>query len=86
MERGYAKTTTNHVAEVTGVSIGSLYQYFRHKDALVLAVINRHGEGILDLLRHEKFDFATSDIDAAVRGFVRAMIEAHSINLKLHRI
>ena len=41
MERGYAKTTTNHVARVAGVSIGSLYQYFSNKDELVLAIINR---------------------------------------------
>ena len=40
VERGYAKTTTNHVAQVAGVSIGSLYQYFRNKDELIMAVIN----------------------------------------------
>lgn len=41
-ERGYRATTTNHVAELAGVSIGSLYQYFPNKDALLVALAERH--------------------------------------------
>jgi AcrR family transcriptional regulator len=37
-ERGFNATTTNHVAEVAGVSVGSLYQYFPNKLALLAAV------------------------------------------------
>ena len=43
---GYEATTTNHVAELAGVSIGSLYQYFPNKDALVTALHERHGEEV----------------------------------------
>jgi len=32
---------TNRVAEVAGVSVGSLYQYFPNKDAIVVALIER---------------------------------------------
>ena len=38
---GLAAFTTNRVAEVAGVSIGSLYQYNPNKDALVTALIER---------------------------------------------
>ena len=37
--RGFERLTTNHVARVGGVSIGSVYQYFPAKEALVGAVI-----------------------------------------------
>lgn len=40
-ERGYA-ATTNEIAARAGVSIGTLYQYFRDKDALLVALAERH--------------------------------------------
>ncbi|HEY7903491.1 MAG TPA: helix-turn-helix domain-containing protein, partial [Casimicrobiaceae bacterium] len=39
---GYAGATTNRIADVAGVSIGSVYQYFPNKDALVVALHARH--------------------------------------------
>lgn len=41
---GYAKATTNRVAELAGVSIGSLYQYFPSKEALVAAILDQQIE------------------------------------------
>jgi AcrR family transcriptional regulator len=39
---GYAAGTTNRIAERAGVSIGSLYQYFPNKDAIVVELARRH--------------------------------------------
>src|SRR2546423_5851957 len=39
---GYAKGTTNRIAERAGVSIGSLYQYFPNKGAIVVELSRRH--------------------------------------------
>jgi len=42
VKEGYDRASTNKIAAVAGVSIGSLYQYFPSKEALVAAVIDRH--------------------------------------------
>jgi AcrR family transcriptional regulator len=41
---------TNRVAEVAGVSVGSLYQYFPNKEALVAALIDRHQEALAEAI------------------------------------
>ena len=50
-ERGWAGITTNAVAETAGVSIGSLYQYFPNKLALIEAVRRLHFDELLSVLR-----------------------------------
>jgi len=39
---GYARATTNKIARRAGVSVGSLYQYFPHKDSLLATLQERH--------------------------------------------
>src|ERR1700681_4876663 len=34
--------STNHIAEVAGVGIGSLYQYFDSKEAIAESLLERH--------------------------------------------
>ena len=42
VETGFAAATTNAIAERAGVSVGSLYQYFPNKLALLAALKERH--------------------------------------------
>ncbi|MFD8338281.1 TetR/AcrR family transcriptional regulator [Streptomyces solisilvae] len=41
-EHGYAAGTTNRIAEHARISIGSLYQYFPNKDAILVELLVRH--------------------------------------------
>lgn len=46
-----AKITTNQIAERAGVSVGSLYQYFRNKDQIVLCLAERHRDDSIKQVR-----------------------------------
>jgi AcrR family transcriptional regulator len=46
-ETGFAGTSINVIAESAGISIGSLYKYFRSKEDLFLAIIEQ-GRGVLE--------------------------------------
>ncbi len=83
-ERGWEGLTTNAVAEVAGVSIGSLYQYFPHKLALVEAVRRRHFDDVLAVLCAA----ADSQLPRArrIEALVDGMIGVHSRNPAAHRV
>src|SRR3546814_3035933 len=53
VKEGFDKASTNHIAELAGVSVGSLYQYFPGKEALVAAVVERHNLEIMQTVRAE---------------------------------
>ena len=71
-ERGLADTTTNHIAARAGVSVGSLYQYFDGKNALVDALMERQQA---DLTRAIGAQFGAM-LDADLRSVTHAALTA----------
>jgi AcrR family transcriptional regulator len=83
---GYEATTTNRVAVAAGVSIGSLYQYFPNKEAIVGALIDRHLERQREWLRQTALTAMTQPIEQAVRALIEGLIAAHRVDPALHRV
>jgi AcrR family transcriptional regulator len=86
VKEGFDKASTNHIAEVAGVSIGSLYQYFPSKEALVAAVIERHQQEIMQTVRVELARASTEPLEKAMRQFVAVAVKAHCLDPRLHRV
>jgi AcrR family transcriptional regulator len=86
VKEGYDRASTNKIAAVAGVSIGSLYQYFPSKEALVAAVSERHSHEVLQLMRNALAKVAARPIEVAAREFVSVAIDAHRVNPRLHRV
>jgi AcrR family transcriptional regulator len=86
IREGFDKASTNHIAEVAGVSVGSLYQYFPGKEAIVAALIDRHNEEVMQAVRSELAEAANLPLEQAVRKLVEVAVRAHRIDPKLHRV
>lgn len=85
-EYGYSASTTNRIAEYARLSIGSLYQYFPNKDAILRALMEQHVEAGMTLLAQRIADGLPERLDATLRIVVRAAIENHSDDPGLHRV
>ncbi|MFD4252393.1 TetR/AcrR family transcriptional regulator [Amycolatopsis thermoflava] len=84
-EHGYAAGTTNRIAERAGISIGSLYQYFPNKDAILAELLVRH----IDRGRWtsaDQLDLSPGTLEALVRALVRDAIDNHRDDPQLLRI
>lgn len=78
---GWAKFTTNEVAELAGASIGSLYQYFPNKLSLIEAIRRRHFDAVIKVLEKACEAPLESDVVLLVDG----MLNVHSSNPSLHK-
>ena len=86
VREGFDKASTNRIAEVAGVSVGSLYQYFPGKEALVAALIDRHNQEIMQIVRGELAEVVNQPVEQAVRKLVAVAVKAHRVDPKLHRV
>lgn len=78
-EKGYFKTTTNEIAKVAEVSIGSLYFYYRDKDMILVEILDRYNESFLKV--HESLNLQLEAYRINPRlwltRFMEEMIKSH---------
>jgi len=83
-KQGFEAATTNQIAERAGISIGSLYQYFPNKDALILGVQKRHHQDVLSTVRTAMDLSGALPLRAAVRSVIAANLDMHLKSPQLH--
>lgn len=84
VREGPDAATTNRIAKAAGVSIGSLYQYFDSREAILTALAQAHADEMLALLATHVAAIAGAPPKVAVETFVAAMIKAHQAAPELH--
>jgi len=88
IERGYAATTTNHIAKRAGTSIGSLYQYFPNKEAIAVELLQRHivdGPAFMESNIIHSLE-SHRDPTEMVKCFIEAACDHHAENSALHKV
>jgi AcrR family transcriptional regulator len=82
---GLDRATTNRIAELAGVSIGSLYQYFPGKEALLAALIEREARADLDALRDVFEAGRALPLADAIATAVAELVARHARHPGLYR-
>ena len=86
--RGYLRATTNEVAELAGVSVGSLYQYFPDKAALLTALHERHIETVASAMLEAMCAQSATDrrSGSTLAAVVHSCVRLHGKNRQLQRL
>lgn len=74
--QGDEALTTNRIAERAGFSIGTLYQYFPNRDAILDALIERERESSEKRIRGALAQVERGEIAETVREIVRILINS----------
>ena len=82
-EMGWAQTTTNHIAERAGVSVGSLYQYFENREELFAALIEREIGAITERLDEQIPLLLKVDAPTAIRAVLEVAFAYFESNERL---
>jgi AcrR family transcriptional regulator len=83
---GYDRASTNRIALAAGVSVGSLYQYFPSKEALVAALVERHVAQMTTLVKAKLAEVALEPLHIAISTMIQAMFDAHAVDPGLHKV
>jgi AcrR family transcriptional regulator len=76
-QHGYAHGTTNRIAKRADVSIGSVYQYYPNKDAILIELAGRHLDaGVAATADRLKAGVIVS-VEDAIRDIIVATIDNH---------
>ena len=72
---GIERLSTNRVARQGNVSVGSIYQYFSNKQALIDALVEDRMRGLRDLVRTRMAALEADSLPAATEAMLRAVID-----------
>lgn len=82
-EEGYGGLSTNGIAERAGVSIGSVYEYFPGKEAIVAAVATQLVESMLEKMQAALQHAETLVLEEAMQTWIHSL---YAISREEHKL
>jgi AcrR family transcriptional regulator len=85
---GYDRASTNRIAERAGVSIGSLYQYFANKEAILAALLERHHREVHAVVDASLAELEDPEIPLAdgLGSLLTRLVDLHAADPELTRV
>src|SRR5208283_3622364 len=88
LEVGADRLTTTRVAERAGVSVGTLYQYFPNKQALLFSVMEQHlthvGDAMEQACQRNHGQPVATMVESVVQTFIDAKLKRSDISTALY--
>ncbi|GAA2454628.1 TetR/AcrR family transcriptional regulator [Actinomadura vinacea] len=81
---GYASGTTDRIAAEARLSVGSLYQYFPNKDAILFVLVQRHMDHAAQVVRQVLAE--PRPLEEWLPALTRAVVRLHAENPGLHQV
>lgn len=85
LKEGNERLTTRRIADRAGVSVGTLYQYFPNKSALLQAVLRDHLDGVAEALRASCEEWRGATLDQMATGLVEGFMQAKLRHVEISR-
>lgn len=85
LTEGAPPLTTTRVAERAGVSVGTMYQYFPHKQSLLYAVLQQHLEALADAVEMACRHYEGQPVAIMADGLVTAYLNAKTAHIETSR-
>ncbi len=85
-EEGITQLNTNYIATKAGISIGSLYQYFPNKEAIVAELHRQHFKQARHEMKKAYQQIEGLPFDIASRLLLESSIKVHQMDPKLHQV
>ncbi len=85
VEEGFRSTTTRRVAERAGVSVGTLYQYFPNREALVAELLREQLGRLAAAIEHALDTTAVQALPSRLRAVIGALARTKADNAALYR-
>lgn len=80
LKDGFKAATTNRIAETAGVSVGSLYQYFPNKQAIVGTLIQETVTAAANRVRTTLRDLMDAPLEPALRNIMSMLLAVYKEN------
>jgi len=84
-DEGFARMTTNRIAERAGVNVALVYRYFSGKEAIVGALIERVAAVTERAVRDALAQHASSPFEVALRAMLVVLIDTPGVDATIHR-
>lgn len=83
---GATSLTTNRIADMAGVSIGSVYQYFPNKQAIFIALHRRHIRQVDDVVARALKQGENLPLADAVSALLAGIVKLHIADPELSKL